>query len=265
MMMLRSRPLPVMSLRPFSSSSKPTPGLVYPGSGIYFWWQAGATRALATRFDLSRAQYAGTSGGSLAATLAACGVVDSVRTFDVAWRLCDECGAFQRGPFGLYAIWGGIVREWLDEILPEDAHFLCRGRVNVLVRQPFAAAVCVNDFDTRADLIDACLASAHVPFFMDGAPFAYFRGGRYIDDDFLGVGRRGGQPALTLPEWAPFARIAVGRDPRIREMSSKPGGTMALLSRDALLEVIEWGAESVAVRDADGDFEVLEPLRIRLD
>ena len=36
-------------------------------------------------------------------------------------------------PLGLAGKWGPIVREWLDTLLPSDAHLRCRGRVFVLV------------------------------------------------------------------------------------------------------------------------------------
>mmetsp|Transcript_10727 Transcript_10727/g.27540 ORF Transcript_10727/g.27540 Transcript_10727/m.27540 type:complete len:153 (+) Transcript_10727:54-512(+) len=91
--------------RSFSTSSPQhaPPGIVYPGSGIFSWWQIGATRALGEKFDLSRAQFAGVSGGSLAATLAAC-EVDSDHAFAVAWRLCKNSGAFDTGSWGLFGI-----------------------------------------------------------------------------------------------------------------------------------------------------------------
>lgn len=240
--------------------STPMPGILYPGSGIFFWWQAGATQALATKFDLSRAQFAGASGGSLAATLAACGC-DSGRAFDVAWRLTTDSGAWDKGAWGLFGIWGGLVRTWLDEILPADAHEQCSGRVNVLVREPFSPAICVNSYSSRDDLISACLASVHVPLFMDGRLTASFRGRPHIDDDWMGMGRA--QPALVLPKAAGSVRMSVGRDPRIRKLTSSPGGTMRLLSRDAIEEVIDFGHRHVLESDKEGAFAQLEALRMR--
>ena len=245
--------------RRYASAAGP-PGIVYPGSGIFFWWQAGATKALAQRFHMRKAQFAGVSGGSLAATLAACDC-DSDHAFEVAWRMCIESGAFDRGAWGLFGIWGGIVRAWLAEILPADAHERCRGRVNILVSQPMRSARCVSDFHSRQDLIDACLASAHIPLFMDGALTAPFRGGRYIDHDILGRGKS--QHALVLPVSTDEAvRISVGHDARVRELSSSPGGTVKLLSQQMIREVMEWGAESVRARDAEGSLKALESLRI---
>ncbi len=197
-----------------SKPAAPAPGIICPGSGIFFWWQAGATGALASKFELGRSQFAGTSGGALAATLAACGC----RTDDalgVAASLCRDAGVFDRGPWALRGVWGSIVRAWLGRLLPTDAAERCRGRVAIVVRRPLRGPSLVHDFRSRDDLIDACLASVHVPLYMDGRFTATFRGAAHIDDDFLSL-RRGTSP-LALPlAGAPSIRLACGKDPRIR-------------------------------------------------
>ena len=74
---------------------------------------------------------------------------------------------------GLYGISGGVIRQWLDELLPEDAAQRCEGRVELLVTAlspgrlvptvelPKMRALAVSDFADRAALIDANLASVH--------------------------------------------------------------------------------------------------------
>ena len=74
---------------------------------------------------------------------------------------------------GLYGIWGGVIRQWLDELLPEDAAQRCEGRVELLVTTlcpgrlaptvelPKMRVLAVSDFADRAALIDANLASVH--------------------------------------------------------------------------------------------------------
>ena len=42
----------------------------------------------------------------------------------------------------------------------------------------------VNEFESKADLIEAMMASAHVPFVLDGRPFLKFRGRRCWDGSF---------------------------------------------------------------------------------
>jgi hypothetical protein len=39
---------------------------------------------------------------------------------DLAHELCVKHGVFNR-PLGLLGVWGNIVREWLDTLLPPDA------------------------------------------------------------------------------------------------------------------------------------------------
>jgi hypothetical protein len=42
----------------------------------------------------------------------------------------------------------------------------------------------VNEFQSKVDLIEAMMASAHVPFALDGRPFLRFRGKRCWDGSF---------------------------------------------------------------------------------
>ena len=37
-------------------------------------------------------------------------------------------------PLGLAGVWGAMVEDWLDELLPDDAAAICRERVHLLVR-----------------------------------------------------------------------------------------------------------------------------------
>ena len=38
-------------------------------------------------------------------------------------------------PLGLAGVWGGLVRAWLDALLPDDAHVQCSGRVKLVVTE----------------------------------------------------------------------------------------------------------------------------------
>lgn len=46
---------------------------------------------------------------------------------------------------GLVGIWGGLIRQWLDELLPDDAHDLASGRVHVVI----AKAPTLSLFEVR--------------------------------------------------------------------------------------------------------------------
>ena len=244
-----------------SAAPAAAPGILLPGSGIFFWWQAGATTALARRYDLGRAQFAGASGGALAATLAATGC-DCRKAFDVAWGLCDEARVFERGAWGLYGVWGGIVEAWLEELLPPDAHVQCNGRVNIVLRRPLRRPMAVSEFSSRADLIGACLASTHIPFFMDRRFSRRFRGQRYVDSEFLpSIPRGAHRAALALPQReAPYVRLAVGRDARVRKQASGLGASMRMISRDGLVQMMDWGEQHVRELDEAGGLSALGPL-----
>ena len=142
---------------------------------------------MAQRYDLDRVHLRGASAGGLAVTLAACGV-RALDAAEAAHSLSLERGIFDR-PTGLAGVWGGVVRDWLDALLPQDAAARCSGRLKLVVTSvPSLRLRALDCFQTRAELIDACLASAHVPFFLDGKGAARFRGERFVDGslyDFL--------------------------------------------------------------------------------
>ncbi|CAM9283873.1 unnamed protein product [Phaeothamnion confervicola] len=173
--------------------------------------------------------------------------------------LCDEAGVFRR-PLGLAGVWGGLVRRWLDDLLPPDADAACRGRVHLILLRLAAAPpvvmmeaataaggaaaaageeagesadsaasagpagsaagltlprlalrrprrVVVADFASRYEVIEACMASVHVPFFMDGRFAARFRGRRCLDGSF-----RAGTTALSLGPGRPTVRLHHSHD-----------------------------------------------------
>ena len=237
------------------------PAVLYPSASSLTWWQIGANATLAKQFHLDRAQFAGASGGSLAAALAACGC-DSRAALDVAWRLCEQIGAFERGAWAVRGMWGGLLREWLHEVLPHDAGTRCRGRVHVLVRRPLHAPFTVSDFASKDDLVSACLASVHLPWYLDGHLTAEFRGESFVDADLLSLSR--GSPDLAVPDpAAPTVRLLPARDPHIARAFSRPGDFQRLKSRESVEEVMEWGARHVHMLGVSGKLSALDALRVR--
>jgi len=89
--------------------------------------------------------------------------------------------------FGLAGIWGEMVREWLDALLPDDAHERSSSKCELLVT-PFGLPITkqvVSTFSTKAELINANLASVHIPFFLDGKVARNLNGELYVDGSFL--------------------------------------------------------------------------------
>ncbi len=140
--------------------------LGWAGAGIYFFWQLGAMKYLSDHYDLTKIPMAGASAGSFISVLAACGV-DADQVIDSAYALSLKHDIWSR-PLGLLGVWGGLIEQWLDDLLPHNAADICRGRVDVVISvAPTMSQMAINDFKDKQDLIDVCMASAHVPLFLD--------------------------------------------------------------------------------------------------
>ena len=96
-----------------------------------------------------------------------------------ARRWCTLClapcahFAVSRSPLHSHCagVWGPLIRRWLDELLPADAARVCSGRVGLFTLAlwpPLPRHVFVDDFASKEDLIDAAMASVHIPWFLDG-------------------------------------------------------------------------------------------------
>ena len=276
-----------------TASPTASPVLIFPGDGIFFWWQAGAVAGLSQRFDLSRARVAGASAGALSASSVCCGL-DNHRGLELALALTEETGVWQRGPFGLYGVWGGIIREWLEMMLPDDAHSACSDRAFIAVKaaprlqRPYFRTQLLSDYASRADLIDATMASLHIPWFMDRRATARFRGHRYIDGSFPLL--RDASRHLYLPTQAGHLCLRSSDDARIRRRCDATSshaappfhrcGTARILppfvhtryaspadflgrgvTAESAWQMMAWGEEYVEELELRGGLEVLESLR----
>ena len=247
----------------------PPPCLIFPGGGIFFWWQAGAIRSLASRFHLEHVRTTGASAGALSATFAAASV-DTDAALDRAISLSYDAGLFRESAesppsWGLYGVWKDIIDTWLDELLPADAASTCSGRVHLAVNavptieRPWFETQLVSDFSDRRDLIDANLASVHVPLFLDRKWTATFRGKRYIDGS---ISCAEGATLLRLPDAPASLTLRAGDDARMRERYSAPTDFLKLASPDGVRQMVEWGSAHVDELDAAGGLEALEHLRL---
>jgi predicted acylesterase/phospholipase RssA len=164
------------------------PHVVFPGGGIFFYWQAGAVTYLRENgYDLGGGgvSFSGASAGALTATLTATGV-DFERATDLALHLAADAGVWDRTG-GLQGIWGPMIEQWLDELLPPNALDLVQdNRLSLLITDvPSFGKERVQEFHSRDDLIRCCRTSVHIPWFLDGKLYTKFREKRYIDGSFL--------------------------------------------------------------------------------
>jgi predicted acylesterase/phospholipase RssA len=115
----------------------------------------GAVKYLQEHYSLDQVQLIGCSAGALVAVLLACGVSPD-RALRSAFRLSVENDIWSRKG-GLAGIWGGLIRAWLDELLPTDAGDRCSGRVRLIATEvPKLGLKYLERFETKQDVIDAC-------------------------------------------------------------------------------------------------------------
>mmetsp|Transcript_15159 Transcript_15159/g.22917 ORF Transcript_15159/g.22917 Transcript_15159/m.22917 type:complete len:283 (-) Transcript_15159:300-1148(-) len=163
--------------------------LIFPGGGIFFYWQAGCISYLREKNyslldDDNTVKFTGASAGALCATLAVTNV-DFEEATELALRQSEEEGIWDR-PLGLYGIWGGVVERWLDELIPADSvESLQDNRLSLLLTEvPSFQTKKVSQFESKEDLIRCNMGSVHIPLFMDGKLTTEFRSKPVIDGSF---------------------------------------------------------------------------------
>ena len=234
----------VLRTRPCTS-----PTIKFTGGGIYFWWQVGVCRYLAEQRRIgettAKVQVEGASAGALSATLL---ITNSSfdKAADIAIALAHRDKVFEKR-LGLYGIWGNMVNEWLDELLPDEISASVQSNLFLAVT-PFPrlwkGTAYVHGFQNKNEVIEACMASTHIPLFMNKRVTAKFRGRRYIDGSF----------------WTLFAKQPPENDlipsPSLEEQSSQSSlrlpqssplltSTKELVTQDHPVFVVDWRDDEV--------------------
>lgn len=174
-----------VSSQTWASSEASTPHLVFPGGGIFFYWQAGVVTYLREQgYQINATTLSGASAGALVATLT-CTDVDFYKATELALALAEQAGVWDRKQ-GLQGIWGPMIEEWLDSLLPEDSAERASNRLSLLVTPvPSFGKKKVQQFWNKQDLIRCNMASVHLPWFLDGKLTTNFREHVCIDGSFL--------------------------------------------------------------------------------
>lgn len=148
--------------------------IVFQAGGQYFFWQMGVSQYLLENFEMKDTKIVGASAGALTAVLLVC-EIDAQTALECALRLCDKLKVWDRW-LKFMGIWGDMVVQWLEQLLPNNAAELCSHKVHILISQILKPKKVVSTFATKQELIECLLASTHIPFFMDYKPFRWFQG-----------------------------------------------------------------------------------------
>lgn len=108
---------------------------------------------------------AGASVGALVASAMLCDVPLDVCTRGLI-KAALEAGRKTLGPFHPGFNIMEIIRTGMDEVLPEDAHIRCNGRLFVSVtRSSDGRNVLLSQFESKQDLLQALICSCFIPFY----------------------------------------------------------------------------------------------------
>ncbi|MEW5302089.1 MAG: hypothetical protein WDW36_004899 [Sanguina aurantia] len=129
------------------------------------FWQLGVMKGLGEHYDLTKTPMIASSSGAVAVAFAACGV-DMAKAVERGVALSHEFGVEQRR-FGLVGIWGQLVRRWLEDLLPEDAHVRAQHTTLLVTTLPRLRTRRYSKFHSKDDLIQVIMASAHIPLILD--------------------------------------------------------------------------------------------------
>ncbi|GIY44082.1 patatin-like phospholipase domain-containing protein 2 [Caerostris darwini] len=146
--------------------------------GIYHVGVASCFREYAPHVLVSK--IAGASVGSVAAAALICDVSLGQTTTDIL-SVAVKARSRSLGPLNPRFDLNSILRERLENALPENAHILCSGRLFVSVtRWKDRKNVILSQFNSRQELIQALLCSCFIPVY-SGLTCPVFQGEAYVD------------------------------------------------------------------------------------
>eukprot|EP00545_Synedropsis_sp_CCMP1620_P001304 CAMPEP_0119004520 /NCGR_PEP_ID=MMETSP1176-20130426/1190_1 /TAXON_ID=265551 /ORGANISM="Synedropsis recta cf, Strain CCMP1620" /LENGTH=299 /DNA_ID=CAMNT_0006956233 /DNA_START=75 /DNA_END=974 /DNA_ORIENTATION=- len=233
-----------------------SPYLLFPGGGLFFYWQAGVVSYLREqdRYNLDNVRLGGASAGALTATLTAANV-DFYEATESALLLAKDAGVWDRSG-GLQGIWGPMIENWLDELLPDDVLERVNGRLSLLVTEiPSFSKTRVDTFQSRKDLIDCNMASVHLPWFLDGKLTARFREAEHIDGSFFSQVSDYGvttNDRIIMPDYQ--------EDPA---MDLPFFDFVSTVSPDSIYEMLEKGKAHAKVMEEQGQFKDIDVAELR--
>ena len=99
--------------------------------------------------------------------------------------IAEKSNIFERKA-ELALIWGPLIRQWLNDVIPDTIEQnSCSGlHVTVTPAFPIKHPKLVSGFKSKDDIVEAVMASIHIPIFLDGKPWTKCRGEVVVDGSF---------------------------------------------------------------------------------
>ncbi|XP_031492808.1 uncharacterized protein LOC116259233 [Nymphaea colorata] len=178
-----------------------SPGFSFSAAGLLFPYHLGVAQFLLEKgYIRENTPLAGSSAGAIV-----CAVIASGNTMEDALKatkmLAEDCRlngtAFRLGVTALLSLTlmlfkfvtemqnciKAVLRNILENFLPDDVHKKSNGRIRVGVTQVFGRprGLLVDQFDSRKDLIDAVITSSFIPGYIAPRPVTMYRNRICID------------------------------------------------------------------------------------
>ncbi|MFW7381981.1 MAG: patatin-like phospholipase family protein [Oligoflexus sp.] len=154
----------------------------FSGCGAAFPYSLGYAAHLRDNFCLgNNLHYSGVSAGALVAVCLRL-KVELPFAAELAYRYQQRLSTRR---LGLLGVWRQILVPYYHELLPDDINYDRLDRLHIKVTYINGQSTFIDRFESKGDLINAILASQHIPFFLDLKPWVQFRGRRCLDADVL--------------------------------------------------------------------------------
>ena len=160
------------------------PVIGFPGGGMKINWILGTCHQLQLCAPLDACVLAGASAGAGAAAMLGCGVrVDGALEFILGDPMLRS---YFENPERAAGSIEKAVRRVMEHVLPHDAAERCSGRVYIMLQRYDEGSrrwvhYFQSEFSNKEDVVNAVMASGHVPLFSSGSMYCKHRGETHVD------------------------------------------------------------------------------------
>ncbi|KAE9444733.1 hypothetical protein C3L33_23369, partial [Rhododendron williamsianum] len=155
-----------------------SPGFSFSAAGLLFPYHLGVAKFLIEKgYIKDTTPLAGSSAGAIVCAVVASGA-SMEEALEATKILAEDCR--RRGTaFRL----GAVLKDVLEQFLPDDVHTRSNGRVRVAVTEILwrPKGLLVDRFDSKEDLINAVFTSSFIPGYLAPRPATRFRNRLCID------------------------------------------------------------------------------------